>query len=734
MPRDAHALSDDPNDFCCFDTETRSPYDVTVYGAYRHTAACRVVILTYAIGPDAPTQCWAVDDFGPRGELDWADAPADLRAFYDRALAGKAWFVAWNAAFDRLACLRGLHPPSAAAPALRIDMLIDAMAQGAKSHLPPDLAGAAQFAGSPVKKQAAGKALIRLFAPADSLATPLTHPVDWQAYKSYAVDDTAALRHIFFGTAPLDRTEWQEYWANEYINDRGIPIDERFAERASVLASLNTSLANDAVRAISMEDIGTVTQHARIMDWVLTQLGHSAAAVKILTREVTLETDDAGNDTQVVEMSLSRDRVEELLLHIERLRSERALTDAETRAQQMLEVRLYGASATPGKYAKMVQAAEGGCVKGQYVFNGAPATGRYSSRGVQTHNLTRATVGTRADEIAAINMISEHMDTRALYDALKAQFGPVGRTLSRLIRPAFLAPEGQTFCWSDWSAIEARGLPWLAASPGAETVLDTFRANDADPRLPDIYEKQAAGILGVPANLITEAQRQSHGKVPVLSLGFGGATGALFNMARQYGASFTDSEASGIVASWRANNLWARDFWDALWTAALCALDTPGSVFPAGRVAYVYDQQYLRGTLICMLPDGRALFYPRIKWGAREEKNKHTGVVETKTRLMYQRGRGRAALWYGLLAENNTQAICGSLLRWAILECETQRPGLLVGHTHDELLAQCATRDADETAAWLAGVMSRGPDWAAGFPLHAVAETNDWYTKTKRAA
>ena len=64
----------------------------------------------------------------------------------------------------------------------------------------------------------------------------------------------------------------------------------------------------------------------------------------------------------------------------------------------------------------------------------------------------------------------------------------VGKTLGMVIRPTFIAAPGKVFVWSDWSAIEARVLPWLAASPGAEKVLDIFRQNDADPSLPDIYK------------------------------------------------------------------------------------------------------------------------------------------------------------------------------------------------------------------------------------------------------
>ena len=72
---------------------------------------------------------------------------------------------------------------------------------------------------------------------------------------------------------------------------------------------------------------------------------------------------------------------------------------------------------------------------------------------------------------------------------------PVARKLALLTRPALVALPKKLFVWSDWSAIEARITPWLAASPGAKKVLDIFRANDADATRPDIYTIAAADVL-----------------------------------------------------------------------------------------------------------------------------------------------------------------------------------------------------------------------------------------------
>jgi DNA polymerase len=730
-------LSEDINDFCFIDTETRSNIDVTVAGVERHMDEGFVSILTYAIG-DAPVQDWCVPSWAEKDRLDWENAPDDLYCFLRRALdKGDRWFVAWNSGFDRKSISRGIVCTNPAAPELaqgtiRARMMVDAMAQAVKSHLPPDLMGASQMNGSEVKKQSGGKALIKMFADGSRPETPASNPVEWGQFRSYARDDVAAMRDIWQTTLPLDVIEWEEFWVNELINDRGLPMDEPFVAAAADLAARNSMLANEAVVALSGGALRTVNQHAAILDWIEDKIGHLSSVERILTREVVMEPGDDGEDLAVVKKSLSKDRVEELILLLEKLDETEGLTDDEFTALQMLEVRQYGASATPGKFGKALGMLHGGRVKGQYVFNGAPATGRYSSRGLQVHNLTRATVGDRADEIEALEMITfGGDDVVASYDALKARFGPVGRTLSRLIRPAILAPEGCTMFSSDWSAIEARALPWLSDSDDGDAVLDVFLATDKDPSLPDIYKVQAGGILHIDPLAVSKAQRQSHGKVPVLSLGFGGGKGALFAMARNYGVSFGDEEAGQIVKDWREVNPWARAFWDDVWAAALGAMEHPGEEFIAGRLTYVYIPEYRKGSLFCFMPCGRALIYPSIRWERRDVKNKFTGEIETKNQLTYRRGRGRAVLWYGTLAENATQGICGSLLRWALVEFEHRAPGLLIGHTHDEIIGMCPVSEADGAAALLSELMGTGPAWAAGLPLASEAEINDWYTKTE---
>lgn len=341
---------------------------------------------------------------------------------------------------------------------------------------------------------------------------------------------------------------------------------------------------------------------------------------------------------------------------------------------------------------------------------------------------------------------------------------PPAKKLSLLLRPAFIARPGKTLLWGDWSAIEARVLPWLAASTGAEKVLDIFRQNDRDSKLPDIYISEAAGLLNEdpielwaalkdknsPLHDHAKKVRQSHGKVPVLSLGFGGGLGALQAMAVNYGVYLDDKAALAMVNGWRGRNGWAKSFWGAhgregsygLWGAINTALENPDTICPAGRVAYVYDKSYMGGTVFCALPCGRLLTYPKIKWEWREVKDKKTGKIKDVYQLSYLKGYGRSGLWYGKLAENITQATAASILRRTLKRLRYEEVELagnwrayedimpVVMHTHDEIVAEVDENSVDELKPILLSLMEENDYWDEGLPLKAEIGTNWYYSKS----
>jgi DNA polymerase len=444
------------------------------------------------------------------------------------------------------------------------------------------------------------------------------------------------------------------------------------------------------------------------------------------------------------EFSLTRERVERLLAMLDVKRANGGLDPAETRAHEVATLRLYGAGASPKKFARIVAQQVGGIIRDQYRFAGAGQTGRASGKGIQLQNLSRDVLGEDgAHEAELVDMIADGCSHADLAAAAPLDV-PVARKLALLTRPALVALPKKLFVWSDWSAIEARNTPWLAASPGAEKVLDIFRANDADRTRPDIYTIAAASILHKDPSAVTKTER-GVGKVSTLALGFGGSVGALQRMALNYQISLDDAEARRIVDAWRAANPWAREFWGGhhdgesfgLWGAAMRAWEIPGEITTAGRLAFTYREDYLGGSLFMALPSGRLLTYPRPKWrdvDILDKDDKPTG--EQRHELSFRRAHGRAKLWHGTLCENAVQATAADLLRATVTRIETN-PALafmpIRMTTHEEIVCEVDEARAEEAKAILRREMLTLPDWAVGLPLQSEESVCPYYTKAKAA-
>lgn len=400
---------------CFIDTETKAlPHtkgtldeSVVNSGAHRYARNSFVTIITYAIG-DGPVQIVALPAFkrqdGSVMQFDFNDLPEDLQYFWVEATCPapkgeELFFAAWNMAFDRQVLSRIPN-----APTVRPNMTIDVMAQAVASNLPAKLDGAAMVMGLG-RKQEDGKDLIHLFASAAG-PEPADEPEKWGRFKSYGIRDTALLREVYKGTRPLPAREWEQYWISETVNDRGQMVDVEFCKRAAKLAAFNEQhIAANLVR-LTNGQIRTVNQTKVIGEWLYDRLP-SVEARDILVKEYGDEdtTTDGDQDLVATKLSISSDRLEALMTWFEARDEEIGLTDAEWTLMQIVEARMFGASATPKKFAKIVNQHVDERLMGQYTFNGAQQTGRFSSRGVQVHNLMRASLG--ALEVEIIERIND---------------------------------------------------------------------------------------------------------------------------------------------------------------------------------------------------------------------------------------------------------------------------------------------------------------------------------------
>ena len=169
----------------------------------------------------------------------------------------------------------------------------------------------------------------------------------------------------------------------------------------------------------------------------------------------------------------------------------------------------------------------------------------------------------------------------------------------------------------------------------------------------------------------------------------------------------------------------------------MTAWELPGQITTAGRIAFVYRDDYLGGALFMALPSGRLLTYPRPRWrdvDVLDRGGKPTG--EKRHELSFRRAHGRTKLWHGVFCENAVQATAADLLRATVTRIETN-PALafmpIRMTTHGEIVCEVDEARAEEAKAQLRREMLTLPNWAAGLPLQSEESACSYYSKAKAA-
>jgi hypothetical protein len=316
----------DISDLGWFDFEVASAADLKAAGAFRYAAdaSTRAIILAYAIG-DGPVRIWHADG----AILDWDNAPDDLRAAFDRG----ATFGAWNASFDSAIW----NYSTLGFPFLAPERVIDVMIQAGVSNLPTDLESASRYLGGE-GKQKDGKKLIKLFCVEG--ADPREYPEEWERFIKYALRDVGEMRDVYRKTRPLPFAEWQQYWAFEHINRRGVALDMPFVIRAEALAAEDAIASGRRLSELTGKAVTRVTQAKRIATWLHDQLP-DAAMREVLTVGVPADEDDdvcngSDEDEQDTgpEFSLRRERVERLIAMLDVKRGNGGLSVSEAKAHE----------------------------------------------------------------------------------------------------------------------------------------------------------------------------------------------------------------------------------------------------------------------------------------------------------------------------------------------------------------------------------------------------------------
>lgn len=701
------------------DAETISLLDLTKVGAYKYNQHPTTdnLVWTWAFDDEpyghiwSPHWCW--------GNTEHSTPDKDPEELLDFINEG-GYFVAWNAAFDRWHW-NAVMVPKYGWPELKRDQVLCAQAQAEGNNLPGQLSKAAECLGTQYKKDPKGKMLINKLCHGTREAwdsEAYETPGNMGHFRRYGLHDTLAMRDVWNATRPLTLQEWAEYHASEAINDRGVAVDVEFALAAQQYALAESNDINERMAALTGDPLITITNHPRKARYLHEQLEPYDDELRELAEKPTKKKGDP------VRMSCDRPTREAVLDLLAQPEHAGRFPDGGDHIIQFLELIEAGNSAAIRKFTAIVNQEVRGRVFGGYSFNGAGQTGRFSSRGIQVHNIIRDPVK-KKDPNRAMDAVEDILDGRSP-EYLQQEYGySISRLLARLIRPTFIAPEGKMLIWSDWAQIEARVLPWLANTPGAERKLDLFRQGE------DVYKHAALPIFNlVDLDQVDDNQRQV-GKVSELALGFGGSVGAFSAMGRAYGITLPEDDVRDIVYAWRGANAWCVDFWSKLWEAAIAAYRSPMIWFPAGRVKYLFHPDLMHGTLICALPCGRWIVYPQFRHEYKWVKDKHDPDAEPRKRWVtsfvkgFGGGYGRVDIWYGTLAENITQGTSASFLRMAVVDLQD----FIVLHTHDEAVLEVDIDQVEYMKQEVRDSMLYLPDWAEGLPLEVDIESGPFYTK-----
>lgn len=703
-----------------FDFETRSKVGIHE-GTDRYVRACEPIILTWAFD-DEPVQI--TEDRGA------------MRTVIEQAVENADLFVAHNASFDF----------GVATHALALDIPINRLrctrAQAYSAGLPGSLDLLGKVLGLSVgeAKIAGGKSLIQLFCipnPDGIYNDSYTHPIEWAAFREYAVRDTAALREVYKRLPTHNFTGDAVRWftLDQLVNWRGFRFDKPLAIAARNLLQLAKDKSHGEISEATQGEVHSATQRTRLLEYLNRTHGAELQNLRAATVREMLDADDL-----------------------------------EPGLRFLLEARLEAAKSSGAKYGRgLTLVGPQDRLRFTHQCFGAGRTGRDSHKGFQPGNMARQSMKSRYISDVVIPSI---LDESAL-DSAELVGGP-NTACANALRGSIIAAPGNELVDADFSNIESRVAAWLAVQAD---MLARYRAGD------DLYRLWYAERFAIAPEDVTYEQRQI-AKVVFLSMQFLGGVGAFVPMAATYNLDL--DTLPGIVLPTtpepmlkKAEREWGRallkdeDFeleppvymaCDVLkqayrtqnanifrtgyevGKAVIEAIENPGTGHEVAK-CLVWSTG---SVLIIQLPDGDRLTYFNPKVHHDEEVDPITNEKEWRTSSSYMTSRNkswrRESAWAGLYWENIVQAIANRLLRAAALRIHADTltvPAIaayldkLPAHARTAIVLRVHDSITLDIPAGSYGTerlikqMNILPSWAAGLPVASEAWQNTRYGKWK---
>lgn len=643
------------------DIETYSRVSLTDCGVYKYVESPDFDILL----------CGYAYDNGPVSVIDLTKEPDGLMEIYDDLFDPEIIKTAFNANFERT-CFSAYFKQRIPAEQWQCTAVL-----AKELGFPNSLEAVGAALGLPEDKQKlkTGKALIRYFsipcrptkANGGRIRNLPKHDLDrWAMYIEYNRQDVEAERAIRnkLLSYPVAESEHDLWVLDQQINDRGVKVDLEFAKAAVELDEQCKEHALERARALTgIENPKSVVQFKSWLENV------------------------SGRDV----VSLEKKAIPELRKELD-----------SPLINEALDLRSQLSKTSTEKYKAMIRCAcHDSRIRGLTQFYGAGRTGRWAGRLVQMQNLPQ-------NHLADLDLARELV----LTGGLELVYDNPADTLSQLVRTAFVPKDGCRFIVSDFSAIEARVIAWLADEGWR---MDVFRTHGK------IYEASAEKMFNLPAGSVKKGDPlRQKGKIAELALGYGGSTGALKAMGA-LDMGLTEDELKPLVVSWRQSNTKITKFW---WDVD----EAVKRVLTGAKEAQLQHNIAVRrkGPLLQLrLPSGRYLSYVNAKLSCGtgaygSDEISYDGLIQTTGQW------GRVSTYGPKIVENIVQATARDCLAAAMRKLESLRFPI-VFHVHDEVI--CEVEQNRSSAEEIANIMAEIEPWQEGLPLKADAYECNYYRK-----
>ncbi|RYC97889.1 DNA polymerase [Facklamia hominis] len=646
------------------DIETYSEADLPKVGVYRYADDPSFDILLFSYALDG-------------GEVTCIDLTKDklpqnlVKALLDPKVTKKAY----NAQFERVCLSHYLFNEGFID---HFDWLDPSQWQCTMIHalslgLPGSLGRCASYLKVMEQKDQAGTQLINYFSKpckktkkngGRTRNLPEHDPEKWADYVKYNIQDVKTEMAIAkrLEALAVPDFEWEMWHLDQQINDRGVELDMALAE--SAVEVMEKRSHKNLRRMQDLTGLRNPNSVAQLTDW--------------------LEAEGYPYD------NLRKGNVEKAL-------EEGKLSP---KVKEVLDLRLANSNTSTKKYIVMEEAVcQDGRIRGLLQFYGASRTGRWAGRLLQVQNLPR-------NYLKSIGLARQLVKEKEV-EAIELIFDELPEVLKQLLRTGIVAEEGRHFVISDYSAIEARVIAWLA---GEEWAIQAFRDHGK------IYEATANQMfnLGGIEN-VTKSYRQ-RGKVATLALGYQGGVGALKAMGA-LDMGIPEEDLQPLVDSWRKANPNIVNFWyDVDKKAKATVVDGLSRRTASGRIRFSKEKGFLR----IQLPSGRYISYPRPKLA----DGRFGQVIEFEGQGL-RVGIEKIETYGGKLVENIVQATARDILAEGIKRIE-KKGYPIVFHVHDEVVVEAPL---DVHTEELNQLLATNPTWAEGLPLGAAGFETEYYMK-----